>query len=159
MRRIIYPAVLLIASILIGVAFLVLRPQSMWVPAGAALTGKAHEKTASPPSPFAKSAAGEKRQPARPAPRSDESLGTVAVKVIPLPPTDTPRRFPLAQEIAKGMTKSAILANFATPTATVAGADVGQLLERLVYLDPSSRKTTLIYCADGKVIQAETYSQ
>ena len=73
--------------------------------------------------------------------------------------SDTPRRFPLAQEIIKGTTKSAVLASFATPAATVSGADVGQLLERLIYLDASSKRTTSIYFVDGKVIRAETYTQ
>ena len=159
MRRIIYPVVALIAAIIIGVALLTLRPQSLWVPAVAALTGKPHEKTASLLSPFAKAKAVEKNRAAHPQPRATEPEGSVTVNVIPLPLTDTPRRFPLAQEIVKGMTKSAVLAGFATPSATITGADVGHLLERLIYLDPSTRKTTLIYCADGKVIQAETYTQ
>ena len=162
MRGLIYPVVFLIAAILIGVGFLILRPQSLWAPAVAtfsAITGKAHGKTESLPSPFAKTKAVEKSRAARPEPRSSASEGSVTVTVIPLPPTDTTRRFPLAQEIIKGTTKSAVLASFATPAATVTGADVGQLLERLIYLDASSKRTTSIYFVDGKVIRAETYTQ
>jgi hypothetical protein len=157
MRRIVFPVVFLIASIMIGVAMLVLRPQAIWAPMVAAITGKAREKTGSTTSPFAKTKAGEKNRPAHSGPRSDESPGTVTVTVIPGPPPDRPRRFPLGHEIAKGMTKADVLASFGTPTATVAGADVGQLLERLVYSDPPTRRTTSIYLADGKVIRAETY--
>ena len=159
MRRIIFPVILLIASIMIGVTLLVIRPQSMWAPVVAALTGKSNEKTASRPSPLAEKKTVEKSRPARPGPRSDESSEAVTVNVLPSPPANTPRRFPLAQDIVKGMTKAAVLADFATPTATIAGADVGQLLERLVYVEPSIRKTTFIYFADGKVIRAETYTQ
>ena len=57
------------------------------------------------------------------------------------------------------MTKSAVLASFAATAATVTGADVGQLLERLVYLDTSTRTTTTIYFMDGKVIRAETFTR
>jgi len=159
MRRIIFPVVLLIASIMIGVTLLVIRPQSMWAPVVAALTGKSNEKTGSPPSPFAKTKTVEKSRPARPGPRPDESSEAVTVNVLPSPAANTPRRFPLAQDVVKGMTKAAVLSNFSTPTATVAGTDVGQLLERLVYVEPSTRKTTFIYLADGRVIRAETYTQ
>ena len=82
----------------------------------------------------------------------------MTVTVIALPPT-VPARFPMAQEIIKGMTKSSVLASFTTPAATVTGADVAQLLERLIYLDESSKRTTSIYFVDGKVIRAETYTQ
>src|SRR3954464_10552323 len=146
MRGLIYPVVFLIAAIVIGVGFLILRPQSLWAPAAAtlpAITGKAHGKAGSLPSPFAKPKPVEKSRAHRPQPLSSESEGSVTVTVIALPVTDTPH-FPLAQKIIKGMTKSAVLASFTAPAATVTGADVGQLLERLVYLDTSSRRTTTI---------------
>ncbi len=73
--------------------------------------------------------------------------------------TDTPRHFPLAQEIIKGMTKSAVLASFGPPEATVTGADLGQLRERLLYLDALTTRKTLIFFVDGDVIRAETYTQ
>jgi hypothetical protein len=57
------------------------------------------------------------------------------------------------------MTKADVLASFAAPAATVTGADAGQLLERLLYLDASTRRTTLIYFMDGKVIRAETFTR
>ena len=161
MRGLIYSVVFLMAAIVIGVGFLILRPQSLWAPATAALsaiTGKAHGKAESLPSPFAKSKPVEKSRAPRPLALSTESEGAVTVTVIALPVTDTPR-FPLAQEIIKGMTKSAVLANFAAPAATVTGADVGQLLERLVYLDTSARTTTTIYFIDGKVVRAETLTR
>jgi len=161
MRGLIYPVVFLIAAIVIGVGFLILRPQSLWAPATAALsaiTGKAHGKAGSLPSPFAKSKPVDKSHAPRPQPLSSESEGSVTVTVIALPVTDTPR-FPLAQEIIKGMTKSAVLASFAAPAATVTGADVGQLLERFVYLDTSTGTTTTIYFIEGKVIRAETFTR
>ena len=83
----------------------------------------------------------------------------MAVTVTLLPPTDTPRRFPLAQEVIQGMKKSAVLASFGPPEATVTGADVGKLFERLLYRDASTRRTTLIFFVDGNVIRAETYTQ
>jgi len=57
------------------------------------------------------------------------------------------------------MTRSAVLANFGPPDATVTGADVGQLRERLIYLDAPTRRKTSILLVDGKVIGAETYNQ
>jgi hypothetical protein len=161
MRGLIYPVVFLIAAILIGVGFLILRPQSLWAPAVAtfsAIAGKVHGQAESHPSPFSRPKAVEKSPAARPEARSSASEGSVTVTVIALPPA-VPARFPMAQEIIKGMTKSSVLASFTTPAATVTGADVAQLLERLVYLDPSSKRTTAIYFVDGKVIRAETYTQ
>ena len=57
------------------------------------------------------------------------------------------------------MKKSAVLASFGRPEATVAGADAGHLFERLLYLDASTRRTTLIFLVDGDAIRAETYIQ
>ena len=161
MRGLVYPVVFLIAAILIGVGFLILRPQSLWAPAVASLSaiaGKVHGQSGSHPSPFSRPKAVEKSRAARPLPRSSASEGSVTVTVIAFPPI-APPRFPLAQEIIKGMTKSSVLASFATPAATVTGADIGHLRERLIYFDASSKRTTLIYFVDGKVIQSETYTQ
>jgi hypothetical protein len=163
MRGLVYPVVFLIAAILIGVGFLILRPQSLWAPAVASLSAiaeKLHGQSGSHPrpSPFSTPKAVEKSQAARALPRSSASEGSVTVTVIALPPI-APPRFPLAQEIIKGMTKSSVLASFTTPAATVTGADVAHLLERLIYLDESSKRTTSIYFVDGKVIRAETYTQ
>jgi hypothetical protein len=161
MRGLIYPVVFLIAAIMIAVSFLILRPQSLWAPAVAtfsAIAGKVHGRAESHPSPFSKPKAVEKSRAARQLPPSIASEGSVTVTVIPLPPI-APRRFPLAQEISKGMAKSAVLASFGAPTATVTGADVGELLERLLYLDESTMRTTLIYFVDGRVIRSETYTR
>ena len=57
------------------------------------------------------------------------------------------------------MKKSAVLASFGRPEATVAGADAGHLFERFLYLDASTRRTTLIFLVDGDAIRAETYIQ
>ena len=56
------------------------------------------------------------------------------------------------------MTKAAVLANFAAPAATVTGADVGKLLERLLYL-ASTGTTTTMYFIDGRVSRAETFTR
>jgi hypothetical protein len=161
MRGLFQFVVLLIAAIAIGVGFLILRPPSWWPRAAtfSAITGKALGNVESRTNPFAKPKPVEKSRTARPQPRSSASAGSVTVTVILPPPTGTPRRFPLAQEITKGMTKSAVLAICGPPEATVTGADVGQLLERLLYLDASTRRTTLIFFVDGNVIRAETYTQ
>ena len=157
MRRIIYPVVVLIAAIMVGTALLILRPESLWVPAVEAITGKSRAKPEARPSPLANAKAVAKSRPVHPQPGPDESEGSVTVNVIPLPVTEKPpRRFPLAQDVVKGMTKSAVLASYDAPEATVTGADVGHLMERLIYLDSSSRRRTLIYFVDGKVTRAET---
>ena len=162
MRNLFYPVVFLIAAIVIGVGAVILRPQSWWPSAAAtlsAITGKALGKTESRPSPFAKPNPVEKSRTALPPSHSIAQEGSVTVTAIVLPSTYTPPRFPLAREISKGMTKSAVLASFGPPEATVTGADVGQLLERLLYLEASTRRTTLIFFADGSVTRAETYTQ
>jgi len=160
-RGLFYPVVLLIAAIVIAVGFLILRPPYWWPRAAtfSAITGKAPGNAESRTSPLAKPKPVEKSQTARPQPRSSASEGSVAVTVTLLPPTDTPRRFPLAQEVIQGMKKSAVLASFGRPEATVTGADVGKLFERLLYLDASTRRTTLIFFVDGNAIRAETYTQ
>jgi hypothetical protein len=153
--------IVLIAAIVIGVGLLVLRPQS-WLPRAAifsAITGKAPEKVESRTSPLAKPKPVGKSHTAASPPRSSASEGSATVTVTLLPPTEAPRRFPLAQEIVRGMKKSAVLARFGRPEATVAGADAGQLFERLLYLDASTRRTTLIFLVNGDAIRAETYTQ
>jgi hypothetical protein len=151
--------VVLIAAIAIGGGLLILRPQ-FWLQRAAifsAITGKAPGNVGSRTSPFAKPKPVAKSQTAGPPPRSSASEGSVTVTL--LPPTETPRRFPLAQEIIQGMKKSAVLASFGRPEATVAGADGGRLFERFLYIDASTRRTTLIFLVNGDAIRAETYTQ
>jgi len=161
MRGIFFPMVLLIACIALGAGFLILRPQALWGPAAAAFaaitgtTAKTETPTpAEPPKPVEK--VRRVRTGVRPADSTDEDR-EVTVKIIALPPT-APLPFPLAQEVARGMTRSAVLAGFTAPTATIAGADIGHLQERLVYVDPPSGRATWIYLVDGKVSRAETFS-
>ena len=159
MRGLVYSVVFLVAAIVIGVGFLILRPQSWWPQAAAtfsAITGKVLGNVESRTSPFAKPKPVEKSRTARPQPRSSALDESMAVTITL---TDTPRRFPLAQEIIKGMIKSAVLASFGPPEATVTGADLGQLRERLLYLDALTGRATLIFFVDGNVIRAETYTQ
>jgi len=65
----------------------------------------------------------------------------------------------LAQEIQSGTARSALVALFGPPQATVAGADLGQLQERLIYLDPPTKRRTLISLVNGSVTFAETLAQ
>ena len=88
MRGLIYPVVFLIAAIVIGVGFLILRPQSLWAPATAALsatTGKVHGKAGSLPRVHLPSQNRSRKSRApRPQPLSSESEGSVTVTVIAL---------------------------------------------------------------------------
>jgi hypothetical protein len=159
MRGIFYSVLFLVAAIVIGVGFVILRPQSWWPQAAAtfsAINGRSLGKVESRTSPFAKPKPVEKSRTARPQPRSSALEESMAVTVTL---TDTPRHFPLAQEIIKGMTKSVVLASFGPPEAMITGADLGQLRERLLYLDALTSRTTLIFFVDGNVIRAATYTQ
>jgi|ERR1041385_5077282 hypothetical protein len=76
----------------------------------------------------------------------------------PAPVIEPPQRFPLAQEITKGMSRSAIVSAYGPPEAIISGAD-GQLRERLLYVDKQTGRKTFIFLANGNVSGAETLSQ
>lgn len=56
-----------------------------------------------------------------------------------------------------GVLKSEVVTTFGAPDATVVGAD-RQLQERLVYVDATTGRKTMIFIVDGKVTGAETYT-
>jgi hypothetical protein len=163
MRGLFYPLVLLVLALLIGVGWLILDPESgrQATAAFSAITGRVIGKDQPPPRASDKT----KPKPAkisrtpRAQPPAKAPEGSVTVTVWTFPPTEADRRFPAAPEITQGLAKSALLATFGPPEAMVTGADRGQLMERLLYRDPFSRRITLIFFADGNVTRAETYTQ
>ena len=66
-------------------------------------------------------------------------------------------RFPTRGEITIGATKADTLAIFGPPQASVAGADRGQLQERMIYTEKSTGKNTIIAVINGKVTSADTF--
>ena len=162
MRGLFGPVVFLCAVLLIAIGYLLLHPESGWRQATAAFTAITEGSFAKPPQTSSAKPTPmpmEKSRTARPERSATAPEESVTVTIEPLPPKQTLRRFPLIPEITKGTAKSAVLATFGTPDATVTAADRGQLLERLLYRDTSTRRATLIFFVDGNVIRAETYSQ
>jgi hypothetical protein len=168
MRGLFGPVVFLCAVLLSAIGYLLLHPENGWRQATAAFTAIAARNSA--PKPQQSSSAKPTPMPmetpmpmasrtARPERLSAVPEESGSVTIMRLPPTETLRRFPLIPEIRKGTAKSEVLATFGTPDATVTSADRGQLLERLLYRDKSTRKATLIFLVDGNVIGAEAYSQ
>jgi len=146
--------------LLVGTVILVIHPPS-WLPkASAILAGVsshasseqgADRKASAPEPPPAKHHA---RSKALPPVETHEAS-------IPAPPVHTSSiyRFPLAPEIVTGSTRADILNTFGPPEATITGADLGHLQERLVYVEKSTRRKTLISILNGKVVAAQTYTE
>jgi hypothetical protein len=71
-------------------------------------------------------------------------------------PTSVLYRFPTRGEITIGAAKADILVTFGPPQVSVAGADRGQLQERMIYTEKSTGKKTTIAVINGKVTSADT---
>jgi hypothetical protein len=149
----------LLLLLLGGVGVLYLHPSWLWPPAAApAAPAQAVVADSSKEPPAAKKA---------PAPFKRTANDNVAVlpesspKISPArAPVRAPDpRFPTAEEISVGSSKTSVVASFGPPEATLSGADHGILNERLVYLQESSGKQTSVYLMNGKVIGALTYLQ
>jgi hypothetical protein len=166
MRGVIYLLLILAAVIVVGVIWLGIHPQS-WLPqVSSALSAIGPSPKSAPanpsgkPKPFDEKSRAHSRD-GRPIPEGPRS----AIEPASTTPASAPApeirhyRFPLAQEIQSGTARSALVALFGPPQATVAGADLGQLQERLIYLDPPTKRRTLISLVNGSVTFAETLAQ
>jgi len=111
----------------------------------------ADRKAPAPQPPPAKRHARSQALP--PAETHDESIPAPSVH------TSSIYRFPLAPEIVAGSTRADILNTFGPPAATITGADLGRLQERLVYIEKSTRRKTLISILNGRVVAAQTYTE
>jgi hypothetical protein len=160
MRGIFFSVLALIVVLLTALGIMIFRP-SMWKQAAAqfsALAGKS-EPAVSPDkaSPFTKEE-----------PREDTSRHFTSRIIVPtddstvLPTAQSAiaqpsYRFPRDAEIIVGSGKSELLTTFGPPQATITGAELGQLHERLVYLDHVTGEETIIQFLNGKVRNARTY--
>ena len=162
MRGLFNAVVALIVMLLAGIGLLLFRP-SWWPQESASFfQAKAKSESAVPAeraSPFTppEPRDGTKRptptnEPVR---REDPETGP------PPRPTSaqTSSHFPLESEIVAGTPESVVQATFGPPEAIVSGSDLGRLQERLVYMDKSTGKKTLIFLLDGKVVGAQTYTE
>jgi len=163
MRGIYYTGVFLVASAAIAIILLILFPQAfpqnVAATFGITVPPAAEPKPPDPPE--------EKKEPAKkkafhPLPQNLPAAPEVAVAapVLPAPAVrePDPPRFPLAQDIPKGMLKSAIVATFGPPETIISGAD-GQLRERLLYVEKNTGRKTFIFIANGRANNAETLLQ
>jgi len=158
MRLIFVFAMALIAALVACTGLLLLRP-SLW-PEAAARIGLAPPPAPNPgerDSPFAISPpANPPKSSGAPIPRPEgERPQTSAAQAAMPMPMQYP--FPTATAVAVGTSKSAVLAAFGPPTVAVTGADVGRLNERIMYLDRSTQKKTVITIVNGKVASTATY--
>ena len=74
-----------------------------------------------------------------------------------MPPIRQAYVFPRDEAVAIETPKSDILAAFGPAQATVTGADLGQLHERMVYVNRSTGEETVILFLNGKVRTIRTY--
>jgi hypothetical protein len=120
MRGLIYPVVFLIAAIVIGVGFLILRPQSLWAPASRDALRDYREGTWKT-GPYQVHLPSQSRS--RKVARLASTASPVSQRIrdrhrysFACQPRPTFR----GTEIINGMTKSAVLASFAAPTQRLA---------------------------------------
>ena len=148
----------LIAVLLACTGLLLLRP-SLW-PEAAARIGVAPPATPSPgerDSPFATQlpTAPSKSPTKVVASPSTDEREPATPQTAPPGPANYP--FPIATAINVGTSKSDVVAAFGPPAATVTGADVGRLNERIIYLDRAAQKKTVITIVNDKVASSATY--
>jgi hypothetical protein len=152
----------LIAVLLVGLGLMALHPAQLppWASAiSSAITLRSEPARAADPS-----------HPSHPPPKPPESMKRrAAVKEVPrtenpgtglsarTAPERSPFPFPLAQQIVTGTPKADLLKSFGPAEATVTGADLGRLHERLVYIDKLSGRRTLIFLLNGRAVAAQTY--
>ena len=157
MRRIFLFTLALIAVLVACTGLLLLRP-SLWREAAARI-GVAPVATPSPgerDSPFATPPPTDPpKSPTKmvASPSSDEREPATAQEATPA----VKYPFPIATTINVGTSKSRVVAAFGPPAATVTGADVGRLNERIIYLDRATHKKTVVTIVNGKVASAATY--
>ena len=165
MRGIFFPMVLFVAVLGALTTLMILQPDPWWSRVAATVSGivgSSQQTSGWQPNPPVETARPEnKHRTARRGLRAGGE-GSVTVVAVPMPErTETPHAFPLAPEVMrdlKGSEKSDVLARFGVPDATVTGADLGQLRERLIYVDPTTRRKTMIVLVNGSVVGAETYT-
>lgn len=160
MRRLFFSVLALIAVLLTALGLMVFKP-SWWNQATVGLSllrvNSASAVSSDRASPFAKD------EPREDTKRHFTSriLGPADVPGAPAPGQPIPIKpaysFPREPEVAVGTSKSDVLAAFGQAQATVTGADLGQLYERLLYVDQSSGEETLIVFLNGKVRAVRTY--
>lgn len=164
MRGVIYLLLILAAVMVVGVIWLGIYPQS-WLPQVSTALSSISSPKSAPASPYGKPKPFDGKSHAysrdgRPIPEGPRSaIEPPSTPVSASTPETRHYRFPLAQEIQSGTARSALLAMFGPPQATVAGADLGQFQERLIYLDPPTKRRTLISLVNGSVTFAETFTQ
>ncbi len=165
MRALIYLVLFLTVVLVVGVLWLGVHPQTWGTTVTAALnsmTMTGGKKPAPGGNPFLKEkeeADAKARVRAHTAGSAVREVAEVETAAAPVIAPAIRYRFPEAQEIPNGTARGALVARFGQPEATVTGADLGQLRERFLYVDPPTRRRTLIILINGNVTSAETFAQ
>jgi hypothetical protein len=159
MRRIFFLVLALVVALLGCTVVLLFRP-SLWPEAAARIGATTAEapRAAERRSPFTTPDAkqvGPKRPLLLSAFESRREPEPAAFRSATSEPVKYP--FPMGTEINVGTLKSEVLASFGPPDILVTGADLGRLHERIIYVDRSTHKKTVIAVVNGKVATAETY--
>jgi len=160
MRGLSFIVLALIAMLLVGAVILVIHPPS-WLPQASAILSGVSSHASSDQGADRKAPAPEPppvRRHAKPeaVPPAETHEASIPAPSVHTNPT---YRFPLAPEIVTGSTRADILSAYGPPEATITGADLGRLQERLVYIEKSTRRKTLISILNGKVVAAQTYTE
>ncbi len=161
MRGLSFIVLALIAMLLVGGVVLVIHPPS-WLPQASAILSGVSSHASSDQGADRKAPAPEPPPaPKRHMRTKDLPPSKAEEASIPAPPMQ-PRslyHFPLASEIATGSTRADILSTYGPPEATITGADLGRLQERLIYVEKPTRRKTSISILNGKVVAAQTYTE
>ena len=155
MRGLFFSVLALIAVLLIALGMMVFRP-SWWNQATASLSrfGAAPTSTVSTD----RAARLRNRSPdqipstIRTSESSHQTVGRKACRPrFPCPPSGRPMSFRETRRLPLRLLSRTFSAAFGPAQATVTGADLGQLHERMVYVNRSTGEETVILFLNGKV--------
>jgi hypothetical protein len=162
--RLIKPAILLIVLLLGGLACVLLLPSSWWPGLSTAVSkiiiGKASAGSVPQSSPPAETKESVRKRLPRSkeglvAKTSSEAAESTASPTEPVLVRTGPR-FPVASEIQRGATRTAVLAIYGKPNAAVTAAEAGHIRERFIYVDEATGSKTFVLFLDGRVSEVGT---
>lgn len=81
---------------------------------------------------------------------------SVASELLKPAPVSIKNRFPVDLQVPKGTPQSMVLAMYGRPAFWVTNPDRGQLVERYIYVDRSTRRRTFVLFTDSIVTSALT---
>ncbi len=168
MRNLFFPALVLIAVLLVAVGALVFWPDSLWpgwhqslrsflLPAAAPKVADVPAKTPEkgpvakkPPALGRTVVSGETASPVAALSPTPGVAAAVAQRQYP---------FPVAEQITPGMPIATLVDRFGRPEMKVTGAEKTELRERYVYVDHATGRRTFVSLVNSVVTSAQTLTQ